>query len=124
MTTNKEIVDEAISHSQLRDCVAWIGTDEASLNLHHLLTQQCDNYATTDLVAEYWGSDQNGEWRVHVRGFGGATGLLERLKEDQRAAERDREGTLYAAYARAKGTEGESAARAAWFAFVEAEAQS
>jgi len=45
------------------------------------------------------------------------------IVDDERAAERDREGTLYAAYARAKGTEGESAARAAWCEFVDAEAE-
>ena len=44
-------------------------------------------------------------------------------EESARAAERDREGTLYAAYSRAKGTEGESRARAEWCAFVDAEAE-
>ena len=44
-------------------------------------------------------------------------------EETARAADRDREGTLYAAYSRAKGTEDESRARAEWCAFVDAEAE-
>ena len=73
METNREIADEAIRHSQLRDCVSWIETEDASPDLHHWLTLECDDYATTELVAEYWGTDRNGGWRVHVRGFGGGT---------------------------------------------------
>jgi len=77
METNREaasrIVDEAIRHSQLRDCVSHVEDEEATPDVHHFLLLDCEDFAEASGVAEYWGTDRDGEWRVHVRSFGGGT---------------------------------------------------
>ena len=79
MEKNREIADEAISHSQRRNSVSWIEAEEACPAIHHWLTLECDDYAATPTVVEYWGTDRRGEWRVHVRGaFACETGLRQR----------------------------------------------
>lgn len=62
-----EIVQNSIASSQFENRIVWIREDLGG-HIHHALTCACEDFAEgNDGVVEYWGKDDDGEWRVHVR---------------------------------------------------------
>lgn len=61
-----QIVENSIASSQCENRIVWIRED---LNGHvrHALLCACEDYVENNGVIEYWGKDDDGEWRIHVR---------------------------------------------------------
>ena len=64
MKTQTMTTTEAIKQSQDRNEIVWIyggGTIQAEL------IRKCDDWTNNGDIFEYWGEDENGTWRIHVR---------------------------------------------------------
>lgn len=54
---------ELIDESQLHDCIAH---GEWSQELEDALLEGVDDYVVNDTEVEYWGENDDGDWRVHL----------------------------------------------------------
>ena len=62
MKTEKTITD-AIAESQIRDRIVTLErTAELAAELDALADDSCDSSGIT----EYWGHDEDGDWRIHL----------------------------------------------------------
>lgn len=62
-----QIVENSISTSKHENRIVWLRED-LNGHIHHALLGACEDYAEHhDGVVEYWGKDDDGEWRIHVR---------------------------------------------------------
>ena len=62
-----QIVENSIESSKYENRIVWLREDLGG-HIHHALLGACEDYAEGfGRIVEYWGHDDDGAWRVHVR---------------------------------------------------------